>query len=457
MTYQRLEVAVGDRPTITGDDVIYLDLRDCGIRPFVQHDMTTPLPFADEQFTWIQACHCLEHCCYADTDRVLAQWAAKLAHQGVLHIEVPDVAYQAQRILANPLDDEAIIFMYGTQVDMPDGMNQHRTAFTAQLLGRGMERAGLQHIWVQRTGGCLVAEGRRVIAGRPEKITVVNITRRRGGLDILTDSLIRQTALPVLRAEGRIELLIVDEHAHDPARREAVKRVHDDLDIPITHIYPPDYAEPMYCKLARANSAALQAAKGDILVLINDFMVVPDHALQTMLDTLESLPYDALLTTICHHAGVPSLDDVGDLNDPYSIFAKPFVAEDYGFPHVEPIWRDPRVDMESPTTNPFAWEANVAAVRTSLLRRAGGAPEAYDDGVGADNVMMAARVMLTTPGSQVFIAKDVVCHSANHYNLLPNPREQVLAEARNQRRIRVDLAAMGFQLAIPPPEGLKER
>lgn len=443
MPYTKLEIAVGSRPTLFGDDVIYLDLRDCGIRPFVQHDMTLPLPFDDEQFDLIQAMHCLEHCSHADTDRILSQWVSKLAHQGLIHIEVPDVAYQAQRILQNPLDDLAVVMMYGTQTDMPNDYNLHRTAFTAQLLARALEKTGLKSVWVRQIGGCLVAEGRRVIAGRKTTVSVLNVTRRLGNLDILVDSLRRQTSLPGLREAGCIDLIIVDEHARDPARREAVKRVYDELGIPVRHAFPEDYAEKTFSKLAQANNLGLHLATGEILFIVNDGMILPADCLQVMLDTLGSFSHETLLTTICHHAARPSLADVVNMQDPYSIFRKPFVAEDYGFPNVATVWNDPRVDQESVSQDPFRWEANVALTRVETLRRAKGWSPLYEGGHGGDNVAMAAAAMLATPGTQVVVVKSLVVFSGNHYEWQPNPPDQKLAEANNGRVLQAYLKGIG--------------
>lgn len=166
MIYRKLEIAVGDRPTITGDDVIYLDARDCGITPFIQADMTEPLPFEDYQFELIQACHCLEHVSHLDVDRVLEQWVAKLADGGVLHIEVPNLTFQAVRILLNPLDEEAVQMIFGQQALMEASLNQHRCGFTAPLLGEKLKKAGLSDGRVQITGATLVADGRRLLIPR---------------------------------------------------------------------------------------------------------------------------------------------------------------------------------------------------------------------------------------------------------------------------------------------------
>lgn len=166
MQYSRLKIAVGDRPTIKGDDVIYFDARDCGVTPFVQGDMTEPLPFEDYQFSLIQACHCLEHVSHLDVDRVLAQWVVKLAHEGVLHVEVPNLTYQAIRILMNPQDEEAIQMMFGQQNLMESSLNQHRCAFTAPLLSEKLKKAGLSDGKINITGATLVAEGSRLLIPR---------------------------------------------------------------------------------------------------------------------------------------------------------------------------------------------------------------------------------------------------------------------------------------------------
>ncbi len=175
-------------------------------------------------------------------------------------------------------------------------------------------------------------------------------------------------------------------------------------------------------------------------------MVYPADTLAVMLDTLESCDYEALLTTICHHAAKPTVDDVTAPNSVYSIFKRSFDADDYGFPDVETVWRDPRVEQEAVSTNPFMWEANVAMARTDVIRRAGMFDEDFDTGVGADNVALAASVMATTPGAKVVVVP-ITCFSLNHYVMQPDQPDRKAAEARNQRLLRRVLREKGYQMA----------
>ncbi len=156
----RLEIGVGDHPNLFGDDVLYLDLRDCGIRPLVMCDVFGPLPLPPDYFFYIASHHVLEHCSWKHTDGVLKEWVRVLAPGGTIHAELPDLRWQALRVLWDPLDRDAVNKIFGDQ-DFPNDTNVHRTGFTAASLALALQQAGLTEIRVSEVGGCLVADARK--------------------------------------------------------------------------------------------------------------------------------------------------------------------------------------------------------------------------------------------------------------------------------------------------------
>lgn len=152
--YRRLELAVGDRPTITGPDVLYCDLRDLGVRPFVQCDIAKPMPFPDGQFREIHGMHCLEHISHLDTDTVLKESCPLLAPEGFLRIDVPNMAHWCRQIVQDPNDTYAMRHIYGNQ---EYGLNAHLNGFTQVLLEKALRRAGLVNVHVEVVTAALAA------------------------------------------------------------------------------------------------------------------------------------------------------------------------------------------------------------------------------------------------------------------------------------------------------------
>lgn len=157
LKYKRLELAVGDRPTLIGDDVMYCDLRDMGIKPLTICDISERMPFKDNSFSVIQGMHCLEHISHTKTDEVLKEWFRILAPGGVLHVDVPNMGYWARRLVHDPNDMYAMVHFYGYQ-DYGD-LNVHRTGFTHSLLEKAFKRAGLVNVIVTDLGAALGADG----------------------------------------------------------------------------------------------------------------------------------------------------------------------------------------------------------------------------------------------------------------------------------------------------------
>jgi predicted SAM-dependent methyltransferase len=155
--YERLEVAVGDRPTIFGPDVLYCDLRDLGVRPLIICDISERMPFEGDQFKEIHGMHCLEHISHLKTDAVLREWNRILRPGGLLRIDVPNLRYWATRIVNDLRDQEAVVHLYGNQ-DYGD-LNVHRTGFTDSLLELAYLKAGFENVVVKDVGGALCGWG----------------------------------------------------------------------------------------------------------------------------------------------------------------------------------------------------------------------------------------------------------------------------------------------------------
>lgn len=153
----RLEVACGDRPT-----------------PGYTHHDARPLPHVGiccdmwdlprhvkaHSCVEIRATHILEHFSHTDTMGVLILWHGLLVPGGSLHIEVPNLTWQVERMIeSTTFDDQAEIvrLMYGDQ-DY-DG-NYHHTGFTETLLGGYLAQTHFGEVHILDIGAVLVVTAR---------------------------------------------------------------------------------------------------------------------------------------------------------------------------------------------------------------------------------------------------------------------------------------------------------
>jgi glycosyltransferase involved in cell wall biosynthesis len=276
------------------------------------------------------------------------------------------------------------------------------------------------------------------------KVTILNITRRTGGFDVLEDNLKRQTILPDLIASNDVELLCVDEitgRKRDRAFSMLCKEVGL---LNWRHIYPPDYDPPRWGKLCRANNTGLKNAHGDYIFFLNDYLWIPDNCLEKMLKASEETPFPLLITCPNDRTNVPPKSVCRDLsrNTEYSIYASKFSGRLWNFPNVECWYTDARVRESSEADyhrNPIEWEACVAMAPTKLLRDAGGWNEELDYGYAQDNIDVANRALILDQSARVYLMREMYTVSISHQQYWDDPADMAEACERNRRKVEPTL------------------
>jgi predicted SAM-dependent methyltransferase len=97
----------------------------------VQHDLTTPLPWSENEVDNIYSCHVIEHFTRKEWEFVRRDWARVLKPGGKVEIRCPDLTKLCQNFLNEPDNQLRIDQIYGQQAR--DG-EFHKNGFTEESL-----------------------------------------------------------------------------------------------------------------------------------------------------------------------------------------------------------------------------------------------------------------------------------------------------------------------------------
>lgn len=238
------------------------------------------------------------------------------------------------------------------------------------------------------------------MGGQP-KISVVNITARYGGLDILKASLDRQ----VFRD---FEVVIVDGLWEK--REPQVKRYFKEYNL--TYVRQSKTRNGNYSNLAHADNEAFKSSRGEVLVCIQDFIWVAPFGLYKFWEAYKAYG-DILVGGVGHQYCNPGKEDIINPKGKITIFEKDFTDR----PEKQ-CWNDPRMRLDQGTfyeTAPVNWELSYASIPRKVIYDLGGMDEEYDSfGFAYDNVNIAQRAELL--GNKTFLDQTNEYRALNHDN-----------------------------------------
>lgn len=254
-------------------------------------------------------------------------------------------------------------------------------------------------------------------------ISVLNLTNRPGGIDVLWANMKRQTFT-------EWELIIVDGRW-----REREKEVKNYINDPrLTYIRQSDKREGAYTNLAHADNEGFAACRGKLVVLLQDYIWIPPYSLDKFWEAHLALKGNALISGVGHQYDHPGKDFISDPNGKITVFKEPFE----GRPENQ-VWTDPRMRTDQGTfyeTSPVNWEANYAAIPRRALEDLGGMDEEYDFvGFAYDNVNIAQRAEML--GYKTYLDQTNECRAIEHDSWAADPskkpRSTNIAEFHIQR------------------------
>lgn len=247
-------------------------------------------------------------------------------------------------------------------------------------------------------------------------ISVVYITNKYGGMDILKANLNRQTFYDY-------ELIIIDA-LYDKRKDELAEYFKNHR---LKHLPEPDFKrdEGYVHLLARCWNTAFKACEGELIVALQDFIYIPPEGLSKFYAMNDYFRGNALISGVGHQYEYPGKDKIKNPEGLITIFEKEWTKK----PERQ-IWTDPRFrgfDLRS--GQPIEWEANWACIPRDIILELGGMDEEYDKhGFGYDNTNIAERALML--GHPTYIDQSNECFAMRHDDWWENPlkKNQIYAD-----------------------------
>ena len=211
------------------------------------------------------------------------------------------------------------------------------------------------------------------------KVSVLYISNRFGGLDILKSSLDRQTFKD-------FELVFIDG-LYDKRKHE-VAEYFKESNYPVRHLPEPKKPEGAIMALTFAINEGFRNCSGELLVLLQDFIYVPSTGIEKYFKIHQEKP-KAFITGISHQYYYPSKEDIVYPEGLITLFDKDYTKK----PDIL-CWTDPRAAHGNliRDSHPIEWETNWAACPMSAIKHLGGVDESYAyNGFNFDNVNLSQR------------------------------------------------------------------
>lgn len=243
-------------------------------------------------------------------------------------------------------------------------------------------------------------------------VSVVTVTIREGFWNIMAENLSKQTYKP-------LEWIVVDDYPQD--RSKIAEKYAKKYNLTIHYLrgsHGSNYSRR--CGLVRANNLGWQNAKGEFIVWLQDFILIPENGIEQLVDVYRHNP-DALIapTDIRYNSTEPDMTNKEDWwNGEVNVLLK----ED---------WRNIRNKYLGirESDNPYDFETNYAAMPKKILDELNGFWEFFDDGLGGDNLEICYRAMKL--GYRLLVDDTNVCRAINIWPFVGGTDQNV----KNRERI----------------------
>jgi glycosyltransferase involved in cell wall biosynthesis len=249
------------------------------------------------------------------------------------------------------------------------------------------------------------------------KLAIFTPTYRPGGLDVTVASLMRQTFRNFVWVVSDQRFL---------QRKETWAQILREINFPtlFANSLVEEGNKRNLC--ASYNAAADYVVEDgfDMLISLQDYIYVPEDGLEKFISVHNDHPND-LLTGVTHISRDPFPNKIVDLEGDYTIFAEPYTSKPKHF-----SWKDVRateiyiVGDDILPIETGHWEANWAAIPTSILDAGVRWDETYDRGIAYENMDFAQRAKERT-GAKVILDKTNVAISLPHKDYFEGEREEI--------------------------------
>lgn len=236
-------------------------------------------------------------------------------------------------------------------------------------------------------------------------ISVLYVTHRPGGFDVLKHDLRRQTF-------EDFELVVVDDWGGD--REAAVREYVSEFDL--TYLEPRPPRERDYWNLNKAYNDGVEACEGELIVSLQDYIWIDEHGLERFWEVYEET--GDFVTGVGGKYAEPS--SIADPDNPISIF-----ETEYADPPTDQVEPDPRIDGREDVVEMefFRWEADWGAFPRDAAYALGGFDESMDRIFSGDNVAFAYRA--SKLGYRFYVDKRNEFRGFDHGQWFPRPEDRL--------------------------------
>lgn len=237
-------------------------------------------------------------------------------------------------------------------------------------------------------------------------ISIYTVTNRWGGIDIAWESLKKQTFRD-------FEWILVDTH-YSERHREVREYVNDKR---LRHFPTYPLRKEDFWDLNRSNNQALRLASGDIVISYQDYIWLPENAVEKFYAQAKFLGFGNWLTGCGHKGANP--DKAYDPKGKISIFETPYSDPPSGFSEM-----DARVfgTKEPQIVGPTWFELNWACFWMKDIKEIGGFDERLDSlCYGCDNVSLADRAKAV--GHDIWIDRSNEIYGFPHGKYFDRPSD----------------------------------
>lgn len=234
-------------------------------------------------------------------------------------------------------------------------------------------------------------------------ISVMALTNRFGGIDILWADMLRQTF-------EDWELVLVDG-----LWREREKEVKKYISDPrLKYLRQSDKREGAYTNLAHADNEGFRACKGELIVCLQDYQWVNPEGLSKYWYLYRQHP-SSLVTGIGHHYSDPRpTNPEGKI----TVFDEPYTSRPENVSWMDPRWNLNRPQLSS--ADPVEWELSWASIPRKVVYDIGGMDEEFDfKGFAWDNTYIAYKAKLQ--GCEIILDQTNEVMGFDHDLWWPNP------------------------------------
>lgn len=245
-------------------------------------------------------------------------------------------------------------------------------------------------------------------------VSIITNTIRTGFWNVMAHNIANQTYSNIA------EWIILDDYKED--RSNIASKYADKYNLNIRYIRG-DKVLGQYDRrygLVRANNKAWKESKGELLVFLQDFILIPENGIEMLVDVNRHHP-NALIAPVDQYwfAKEPNRDNKEDWWDGSTDIIDKF------------SWRNVRLTFEGirETDNPFDFEMNYAAIPRKIINHLNGWYEYFDNGLGYDNTEFAIRAL--SLGYKIVVDDRNVAQCINLWPIIGGTAENITERDRN--------------------------